>query len=57
MAHLYNEEHSSFPKCKIAESCIKANVCQAATSDAYDAPVNYRRASRIMLVTGNILKI
>lgn len=53
MAHLYNDEYFSFPKC---ESCIKANVCRAATSDAYDAPVNYRRTSWIMLVTGNILK-
>lgn len=30
---------------KNAKSYIKANACRAATSDAYDAPVNYRRAS------------
>lgn len=44
MARLLCDKHFSFPDIR-GESYIKANACLAATSDAYDAPVNYRRAS------------
>jgi len=46
MARLRNDKHFSSPTfARTSKVYIKANACAAAASDAYDAPVNYRRAS------------
>lgn len=56
VARLYNDKHFSFPIFARTPKVISRQMhARAARSDAYDAPVNYRRASG-NAHDGNILK-
>lgn len=46
MTRLYNDKHLSLPVfLRTPKVILRQMHARAATSDAYDAPVNYRRAS------------